>query len=207
MKRELQLSKIRDRITGAKEGTIFVPSDFKDIAERNAIKMALSRLCDEQIIRRIMRGVYEYPEYSNLLQEFVAPSPDKVAQSLARNYGWTIVPCGDTALNLLGLSTQVPNVWSYVSDGPYKGYEFNNINLKFKHTTNKEITGISYKTALMIQALKTLGSDKIDDKVIIKLSKGLSDDEKRTLLSESQYATSWIHETLKQISKRGDINA
>ena len=96
---------------------------------------------------------------------------------------------------------------SYVSDGPYKGYEFNNIHLKFKHTTNKEITGISYKTALMIQALKTLGSDKIDDKVIIKLSKGLSDDEKGTLLSESQYATSWIHETLKQISKRGDINA
>lgn len=207
MKRKIHLSKIRDRITGAKEGTIFVPSDFKDIAERNAIKMALSRLCDEQIIRRVMRGVYEFPEYSNLLQEFVVPDPDKIAQALARNYGWTIVPCGDTALNLLGLSTQVPNVWSYVSDGPYKSYEFDNIHLKFKHTTNKEITGISYKTALIIQALKTLGSDKVDDKVISKLSKVLSDDEKRTILSESQYATSWIHETLKQIVKRGDLNA
>lgn len=84
MKREIHLTKIRDRITGSKEGTIFVPSDFKDITERNAIKMALSRLCDKQIIRRVSRGVYEYPEYNNLLQEFVAPSPDKVAQALAR---------------------------------------------------------------------------------------------------------------------------
>ena len=201
MKREIYLFKIRDRITEAKKGTIFVPSDFKDITERNVIKMALSRLCDDKVIRRVMRGVYEFPEYSDLLQEFVVPSPDNIAQALARNYGWTIVPCGDTALNLLGLSTQVPNVWSYVSDGPYKSYEFDNTHLKFKHTTNKEITGISYKTALVIQALKTLGSDKVDDKVIIKLSKGLSYDEKKVLLLESQYATSWIYETLKQILK------
>lgn len=199
MKREVHLSKIRDRITGTKKGTIFVPSDFKDIAERNIIKMALSRLCNDNIIRRVMRGVYEYPEYSELLQEFVVPSPDKIAQAIARNYGWTIVPCGDTALNLLGLSTQVTNVWSYVSDGPYKTYEFDNIHLKYKHTTNKEITGISYKTALVIQALKTLGSDKVDDNVIIKLSKGLSNAEKKALLSESQYATSWIYEILKKI--------
>jgi hypothetical protein len=207
LQREIHLSKIRNRILQSKTGTIFVTSDFKDIAERSTIKMGLSRLCDEQVIRRVMRGVYEYPEYSELLEEFVAPSPDKVAQAIARNYGWTIVPCGDTALNLLGLSTQVPNIWSYVSDGPYKDYDFNNIHLKFKHTTNKEITGISYKTALVIQALKTLGCDRIDDNVIVKLSKGLSTDEKRTLLLESQYATSWIYESLKQVLNRGDINA
>jgi len=207
LKREVYLSKIRNRIIGSKEGAIFVPSDFKDIAERNIIKMALSRLCNEQIIRRVMRGVYACPEYSDLLQEFVFPSPDKIARALARNYGWTIVPFGDTALNLLGLSTQVPNVWSYVSDGPYKSYQFDNIQLKFKHTTNKEITGISYKTALVIQALKTLGCDNVDDNIIIKLSKGLSSDEKRTILLESQYATSWIYEIIKHIVKRDDINA
>lgn len=199
MQREMHLSKIRNRILKTNTGTIFVPSDFKDIAERKTIKMALSRLCEEQIIRRIMRGVYEYPEYNDLLQEFVAPSPDKVAQALARNFGWTIVPCGDTALNLLGLSTQVPNVWSYVSNGAYKTYEFDNVVLKFKHTTNKEITGISYKTALVIQALKTLGNNNINEKIITKLSKSLLDEEKRALLIEAKYATAWIYETIKQI--------
>jgi len=203
LQREVYLSKIRDRIMQAAKGTIFIPSDFKDIAERKTIKVALSRLCEEQAIRRIMRGVYEHPEYSNLLQEFVAPSPNKVAQAIARNYGWSIVPCGDTALNLLGLSTQVPNVWSYVSDGVYKTYEFGNFILKFKHTTNKEITGISYKTALVIQALKTLGADNIDDKIVSKLSNNLSNEEKALLLNEAKYATSWIYEAVKQVSKGG----
>jgi hypothetical protein len=203
----MHLSKIRNRIIQSKIGTVFVPSDFKDIAGRNAIKMALSRLCEEQIVRRVMRGVYEYPEYSDLLQEFVVPFPDKVAKALARNYGWTIVPFGDTALNLLGLSTQVPNVWLYVSDGVYKTYEYDNILLKFKHTTNKEITGISYKTALVIQALKTLGNDNVTDKVVIKLSNSLSTDEKKALILEAKYATAWIYEVLKQISKWGEMNA
>lgn len=204
MQREIHLPKIRERVVKSEQGTIFINSDFKDIAERKTVKMALSRLCDEKVLRRIRRGVYEYPEYNELLCEYVAPSPNKVAQALARNYGWTIVPCGDTALNLLGLSTQVPNVWSYVSDGPYKNYELDNIYLKFKHTTNKEISGVSYSTALVIQALKVLGSDNIDDKAIRKLANILSDKEKKNLLLESKYVTSWIFEILRKIANGGN---
>jgi len=206
MQREIHLPKIRNKVFNSKPGTIFVNSDFKDIAERKIVKMALSRLCDEDIIRRISRGVYEYPEFNELLCEFVAASPNKVANAIARNYGWTIVPCGDTALNLLGLSTQVPNVWSYVSDGPYKTYEMDNINIKFKHTTNKEISGISYTTALVIQALKVLGTNKIDDNIIRKLSSVLSIEDKEILLIESKYVTSWIFEALRNIVKGGNIN-
>jgi hypothetical protein len=44
--------------------------------------------------------------YSRQIQEriVVAAAPRAVAKALARNYRWTIAPCGDTALNLLGLS-------------------------------------------------------------------------------------------------------
>ena len=52
-------------------------------------------------------------------------------------------------------SAAVTAVWSYISDGPYKTYEWNSIKLEFKHRTNKEITGLSYMTILVIQALKT----------------------------------------------------
>ncbi len=201
LQREMHLYKIRNRILEANTGTIFVPSDFKDIASRETVKMALSRLCEEQTIRRIMRGVYEYPEYNNLIQEFVSPSPDRVAQALARNLGWNIVPCGDTALNLLGLSTQVPNVWSYVSNGANKIYKIDNVVLKFKHTANKEITGISYKTALVIQALKALGNNNINEKIITKLSISLSDEEKKILFIEAKYTTAWIYETIKKVRK------
>ena len=140
-------------------------------------------------------------EYNEFLQEYVVPNPDKVAHALARNFGWTIVPCGDTALNILGLSTQVPATWSYVSDGTYKEYTYDNTTIKFKRTTNKEISKLSYKTALVVQALKALGKDNIDDAIINKLKNDLTDVEKSTALLEAKTATSWIYEYIKQICK------
>ena len=144
------------RIESMPAGEVFIISDFSDLADDAAIRKVLSRLEDDGAIRRIMRGVYDCPEYSEFLDEYIEPKPDKVAHALARNYGWTIVPCGDTALNMLGLSTQVPATWLYVSDGTYKEYTYGNTTIKFKRTTNKEISKISYKTALVIQALKAL---------------------------------------------------
>ena len=199
MSRIIYLEKIKERITSSEKGSVFITSDFFDIADTDAVNKCLSRLEKDNVIRRVLRGVYEYPEYSEFLNEYVAPSPDKVAYALARNYGWTIVPCGDTALNMLGLSTQVPAVWSYVSDGTYKIYEYDKIILQFKHTTNKEITGISYKTALVMQAIKSLGKDNTDIKIIQKISKSLTEEEKRKMRTEAKHATAWIYETIRKI--------
>ena len=134
-----------------------------------------------------------------MLQEYVAADPDAVARTLARCYHWTIAPCGNTALNLLGLSTQVTAVWSYISDGPYKSYELNSTKIEFKHRTNKEITGLSYMTALVIQALKTLGKDNVTEDTIAVLSQKLSAEEKRLLLEEAAESTDWIYEKIKLI--------
>lgn len=203
MNRPSYLQEIKQRICSSEKGSIFIPSDFFDITDAVKVNVSLSRLGNENLLRRILRGVYEYPEYNEFLHELVAPSPEKVTLALARNYGWTIVPCGDTALNMLGLSMQVPAVWSYVSDGTYKEYQFDKITIKFKRTTNKEISNISFKTALIIQALKALGKDNISDKVIKKISKNLSKSEIKTMLEEAKYSTAWIYETIKLICKRG----
>ena len=90
-------------------------------------------------IRRILRGVYDRPRYIELLQEWAAPKMEEAAKAIARNFGWTIVPCGDTVLNLLGLSTQVPAVWSYISNGPYRSYQIGKTDLEFKHAANGSV--------------------------------------------------------------------
>ena len=195
------LKLIRDRINQSEIGTVYVAIDFVDISDKTNVNAYLARLVDEGLIRRVLRGVYDKPEYNDFLEEYVAPSPDKVANALARNFGWSIVPCGDTALNLLGLSTQVPAAWVYVSDGTYKEYAYDNTTIQFKRTTNKEVSKLSYKTALTVQALKALGKDKIDDTVIGRLSKLLTAEEKKTMLEEAKAATSWIYEYIKQICR------
>lgn len=192
---------IRDRVINAPEGSVFVNSDFADIADNNTIKQSVNRLTQEGILRRVIRGVFEKPKYSKLLGEYVAADPDAVAKALARCYHWTIAPCGDTALNMLGLSTQVTAVWSYISDGPYKTYEWDKTKIEFKHRTNKEITGLSPTTILVIQALKTLGKEHVDEKTIRVLSRRLNEDEKAALLAEGAEATDWIYTVIKEICK------
>lgn len=201
MPRPENLNLLRERISAAENGSVFVASDFADIAENMKIGVSLSRLEEEGSIKRVMRGVYYKPEYSKLLSEFIAPAPDAVAHAIARNFGWTIVPCGDTALNLLGLSTQVPAVWSYVSDGTYKEYSYDNTTIKFKRTTNKEISKLSPKTALVIQALKTLGKEHISKDIIMKIKDETTSAERKTMLIEAQYATAWIYEIIKTVCR------
>lgn len=202
MDKTINLKIVRERIKKSEIGTVFVAIDFVDISDKTSINTYLARLNEEGLVRRILRGVYDKPEFNEFLGEFVAPEPDKVANALARNFGWTIVPCGDTALNLLGLSTQVPAAWVYVSDGTYNEYAYDNTVIKFKRTTNKEISKLSYKTALVIQALKALGKDKIDDAVINRLSKLLTEQEKKAMIVEAKAATSWIYEYIKLICRR-----
>ena len=192
---------IRDRIINAPEGSVFVNSDFADIADNNTIKQSINRLIQEGVLRRVIRGVFEKPKFSKLLGEYVAADPDAVAKALARCYHWTIAPCGDTALNMLGLSTQVTAVWSYISDGPYKTYEWDKTKIEFKHRTNKEVTGLSSMTILVIQALKTLGKEHVDEKTIRVLSRRLNEKEKAALLAEGAEATDWIYTVIKEICK------
>lgn len=150
-----------------------------------------------------MRGIYVKPRYSTLLNKNVPPRSDDIAKAIARNYGWTIVPCGNTALNMLGLSTQVPAVWLYVSDGPYKTYEADGMKLKFKHTDNKnEIINISYKTALVVQALKALGKGNVTDKELRSISKLLTENEKAQMLVEAMRVTAWVYELMRKICKQ-----
>jgi len=119
-------------------------------------------MVERQVLRRVMNGIYEKPRYSSLLKEYVATDPHDVAKTLARNYDWFIAPDGSTALNLLGLSPQVTAVWSYRNDGPYRTYQLNHPQIVFKHRMNKEITGLSDTTALVVQALKELVRESID---------------------------------------------
>lgn len=193
------ISGIRERVLSAEDGTVFAASDFADIADTNTIRQSLYRLVNDGTLRRILRGVFEKPKYSKLLDEYVAVDPDAVAKALARSYHWTIAPCGNTALNLLGLSTQVTAVWSYISDGPYKTYEWNSTKLEFKHRTNKEITGLSYTTSLVIQALKTLGKNNVTPDVIQTFMERLSDSEKQACLKEATESTDWVYDTIRKI--------
>lgn len=195
------IDKMEQRIISYPKGSAFVVSDFTDMMSYETAKKAIVKLTKSKKIRHVIRGVYDNPAYSSLLQEYTAPKPNEIAKALARNYNWDIVVSGDVALNLLGLSTQVPANWCYISSGPYKRYEMGKVSIEFKHRADKSISGMSEKTALLVQALKTMGKEKVTASTIQFLSQRLTAEDKETILKESRKTTVWVYEAIKKICK------
>jgi len=193
---------IEQYIADSDYGQLFVFSDFADVAPNAAIRKTFSRLEEQGVLRRVLRGVYDKPRYIERIKELAAPDPDKVARKLADKYGWDITPSGTTALNLLGLSTQVPNVFEYASDGPYRSFELEPYTLKFSRSANRELSGLSPTSAMAIQAIRALGEGNVKKSDVEHLSNRLSGREKELLLDEGRRAAVWVYDVIKQTCNR-----
>lgn len=193
-----EMQSIKNRIKKLSYGSAFVVSDFTDIASYENAKKCLLRLEKDQIIRRVLRGVYDKPFYSQLIGEYSFPNIEEVAAAIARNYNRIIAPSGIAALNLLGLSTQVSNTYEYYSSGQYKNYTVGKIIISFKHKSSKELLNFSYKSSLVIQAIKEIGPN-IDEETITRIRNHLNLKEKERLLKEASETTKWVYEIVKKI--------
>lgn len=204
MRPEYQIQ-IENRISKMKSGYVFSAFDFRDIAGTDAINKALSRLRKEKKIRRIIQGYYDVPAYSQIICEYAAPNIESLAKAIARKYNWTISPTGEAVLNIMHLSTQVPNTWKYISDGPTRQFVVEPYVLKFKKCSNREITGKSQMTNLIIQALKAIGKDNITDEHLEKIKSVVSPEDLKKAEKESCNAADWIYTNICKISKENSL--
>lgn len=194
------ITKQIETIMSENQGKIFSINDFYDLGTKNTIKSILYRLNEENEIARLLDGLYTKPKYSKILNEYSYPDASAVAEKIADKFSWTIAPTGDTALNYTGLSTQVPNEYVYISDGPYREYLYRDKKIIFKHTTNRNITSYSKELSILIQAIKALGKDNISEEDIKKLAvfaKEIQED----LIKDTLKLPFWIQEVLNKIQE------
>lgn len=159
----------------------------------------MSRLEQSQQIRRVLRGVYDYPKFSKKLNKPLSPDIQQVAFALARKFNWRISPTGDTALNILGLSTQVPGRYVYLCNGTNRSYEIGQLTLEFKKASLKEI-GFKYRESdLLVQAIKGLGKERLSDDVIEQLRAQFDAKQGERILKDTKLTTTWIYDVIKQI--------
>lgn len=191
-------------ISGHKRGWGFSSSDLLGKFTRQEADSTLSDLTKSGKIRRVSHGLYDYPKYSELLEKELSPDIDQVARAYARKFNWRIEVSGDTALNLLGLSTQILGSYLYHSDGPNRKYKLNDgSTIEFKKSSLKNIGFKHKESSLLVQALKTLGKENINDKVIKKIRDQIDKSMYEKILKDTQSSTVWIYETIKEICKNG----
>jgi len=196
-------NKLIARVYGKGKGWVFTQIDFADFGSRQSIDVALHRLLQEGRIRRIARGVYDYPRYSDLLETTLAPDYDLAARAIARRHGWRIQVSGSAALNILGLSTQVPGRLAYLSDGPSREFVINENTIEFRHSSLREAGFKLRESSLIVQALRALGQDHVTPEVTARIGKWLDPALYPRILKDTKTAAGWIHQAIREICEGG----
>lgn len=193
--------KMISMIYGRGRGVVFTPKLFSPLGAPDAVRMALTRLCRKGTIRRLARGLYDYPRKHDQLG-LLAPSIDQVAQALKGRDVVRLQPSGAYAANLLGLSDQVPMKVVFLTNGPSKHIKLGRQEIILKRTTPRNMVTAGRTSGLVIQALRHIGQRHVDDAVLNALKSRLTDDEKKQLQKDLQYAPAWIANIMRNITKR-----
>lgn len=192
------------RARAAGRGGVFTPSDFLDVAARAAVDQALSRLAKAGKLRRLARGLYDFPKVHPKLGQ-LSPTPDDVAQALARETGSLVQISGARAANALGLTTQVPAKNTYLTDGPSRRVVLGKRVVDLRHASPKHLIAPGSPAGTVVQALRHVGAVRAAD-VAQVASRQLSANDKKTLASSAVHAPAWMRPTLVSIANavKGD---
>ena len=193
-------NKVFNRICNKNRGWVFTPNHFLDLGNRTAIDQALGRLAKSGAIRRLARGLYDYPQKHPTLGDLPA-NYERIAQALAGRDNLKIQPSGAYAANLLGLTEQVPARIVFLTDGPNRTVQINKQLIVLKRTTPKNMATAGRVSGLVIQALRHLGQGHVEGDIVGMLKKRLSHDDKYQLMNDIRYAPAWIGNIFRQLQE------
>ena len=183
-------------------GYVFTPKDMLSLGSRAAIDQALSRLARKGEIRRVGRGIYDYPKISNQLGP-LSPTPEAVAGALARTESAHLQTSGARAANALGLTTQVPARLTFLTDGTPRSRRVGRQIIELKRAAPRKLRGAGTTAGTVLQALRYLGPEAVDERVVRHLSQVLTARDKRELRSLISAAPGWARPAVERIASAG----
>jgi hypothetical protein len=187
--------KMLKRIRARGRGSVFTPADFLDLGSRANVDQTLARLVARDQLRKLSRGLYDYPRVSARLGP-LSPAPDQVAKALAANAA--LQTAGSVAANQLGLTTQVAAKPVYLTDGPSRVAKIGRQTVTLKHV--RRLPAAGKPAGDVYQALRWLGRDGVTPDVVRKLKTRLPSSTKRDLTKIANQAPDWLRTTLNDVA-------
>lgn len=194
--------KILKKIKTLGRGAVFVPTDFLSFGSRQAIDLVLHRLVRKGIIRRLARGIYDFPKEHPTLGK-LQPSPEKIAEALVGRDCTRIQPSGAYAANILGLSEQVPAKVVFLTDGPSRTIKIGTTTIQLRRTTPKNMAMAGKLSGLLVQAFRELGKENVTAERLEHLKRILPWDKRQKLLKDIQLVPEWMHSIFRELAEEG----
>ena len=192
-------ARMKRRVRARGRGFVFTPADFFDLGGRATIDQALSRLVRKGAIRRLGRGLYDYPRINPRLGP-VSPTPDAVAHAIARKTRSAVQIGGAQAANALGLSTQVPAHAVYLTDGPSRRVTIGRSVVTLRRASPKHLLAAGSTAGTVVQALRYLGKDAAPT-VADMVAHQLSAADQQRLMRDAVLAPGWMRPVLNRIAR------
>jgi len=189
-------TRIENEIKSMKRGSILFPSNFDDIGNVEVVKKSLLRLENKKFLVRLAHGIYLYPKQDKLLG-VLYPTIEEIAVAIAERDKARIIPTGTTALNKLGLSTQIPMNIVFLTDGAPRSIVVGKRTVKFKRTSPKNLAVKGEITSLIIQALKEIGKDNVTAEQLEKIKRHLEKEKQEIIEHDAKLAPVWISKIMK----------
>ena len=186
---------LRQRIEAMPEDCILFRSDFPEY-HTEFVGSILSELTTEGMLVKIAHGIYAKPRKSRF--GVVLPSVDKVVQAIATRDNAKILPSGMTALNALGLSTQVPMNYTYLTTGSERTINLSNRKVVLKRGVPKNFCYGTRLISLLVQALKAMKKENVGESELnIIRQLVLKETNKETLVKDVDMMPAWMKRIIK----------
>ena len=186
------------KIKKAGRGSLFFVDSFAGLGNAKSVGKALERLVHTGELHRVATGIYVHPVKDNILG-VVMPGIEDIAKAIAKRDKARILPTGSYALYKLGLSTQVPLNVVYYTDASARKIKMGKQTIAFKKTSAKNLAAIGDLSKLAIQALRTIGKDKVSDKELMQIRELLKKEKPYHLQHDIKLAPEWIRKLLRPV--------
>ena len=191
------VEEIRNNISKSRDGSLFFNNSFP-LYDDEYVRQVLSDLCRQGIIVRIAFGIYLKPMKSKF--GIVYPPLDDIITAVAKRDNAQILPTGNTAINRLGLSTQIPMNPEYITNGSAREIKIGKQTIHLKRSVPKNFSYKGNLLPVLVQALKAIGKDNMTDSHIETIRTLLKEHpEDKTWQKDVLIAPAWIRKVLTKI--------
>jgi len=197
MERSIEIQVLR-KIKKAGRGSLFFVDSFAGLGNAKSVGKALERLVRTGELHRVATGIYVHPVKDNILG-VVMPGIEDIAKAIAKRDKARILPTGSYALYKLGLSTQVPLNVVYYTDASARKIKMGKQTITFKKTSAKNLAAIGELSKLAVQALRTIGKDKVGDRELMQIRELLKKEKPYHLQHDIKLAPEWIRKLLRSV--------
>ena len=180
---------LRERILRQKDGkVIFI--DFFDDYQDGHVRNILMELTREGELVRLSKGVYYKPVRTRL--GILYPEVEDVIAAIAKRDHAKILPTGNTAMYQLGLTTQIPMNYEFLTNGAARKLTIDNRTITLKHGVANNFAFKGKLMPVVHQAMRAIGAANIDETMLGQIRSLLqANPEPRTIKHDMQLLPAW----------------